>query len=59
MLRRDFVKKASAAALASAAANGGSAPFACASDKAGSNDGNIFVAEWVQTGRVSFLRHVS
>jgi hypothetical protein len=22
-------------------------------------DGNIFVAEWVQTGRVSFLRHVS
>jgi hypothetical protein len=22
-------------------------------------DGNIFVAEWVQTGRISFLRHVS
>ena len=22
-------------------------------------DGNIFVTEWVQTGRVSFLRHVS
>ncbi len=29
-----------------------------AGDKA-HKDGNIFVAEWVQTGRVSFLRHVS
>jgi hypothetical protein len=38
MRRRDFLKKTGAAALASAAASGGSGPFVHGSDKAGSNN---------------------
>ena len=46
MLRRDFLKKTGAAALASAAANGGRGPSVHASDKTGSSNPVIGKGEY-------------
>jgi hypothetical protein len=62
MQRRDFLKKTVAAALASICTRPDRWPagkFIQPHDACFDKDGNIFVAEWVQTGRVSLLRHVS